>query len=143
MLLHQYPAMKFPKGKHAYTRHIKHSQKRLRIKIFVQQIWSRRQNIDKKIHFPRNARVCFAKRTFLHHLSIPHIQDLLLKYVIIFFYITSCGQKCTYFSLRWSENVTSAPVWRHLSRYRINFTRWLYTPYHDLFGLRSAVFIWE
>lgn len=76
----------------------------------------RSSTILTKNSFPKE-RVRAAEGSFLHHLSIPHIQDLLLKYVIIFFYITSCGQKCTYFALRWSENVTSARVWRSVSRY--------------------------
>lgn len=35
-----------------------------------------------------------------------------------YFFITAREQKCTYFSLRWSENVTSASVKAHVARTR-------------------------
>lgn len=76
-----------------YARHIEHFQKRLRIKIFVQQSRAHVKILTKN-SFPKESavRVRAAPGSSLHHLSIPHIQDLLLKYVIIFFILRRVGK---------------------------------------------------
>lgn len=67
---------------------------------------------------------------------------LLLKHDVYFFFITAREQKCTYYALRWSVNVTSECVktfclWGYE---RIVFTMWR-SRYLNLFKLRSLIFI--